>query len=87
SHRVALHRILFQYSYAVEKDSTPPSWLPEKAVIHEIMPSCSRRELQRKIADIDFLEVLPLDFILTGNTDRNLKLASRREAIKLIVLT
>jgi KDO2-lipid IV(A) lauroyltransferase len=75
------------YEFAIAAGTQAPSWIPESAAIHHVSPSASIRDFQRYIVRIDFSEDLPLDFILTGNTDEKLRRASRREAIHLIALT
>lgn len=74
------------YEFALEEAESPPAWIPEGAVVHHVSSGDSTRELQRQIVRIDLSADLPIDFILTGNTNDKLRLASRREAIPLLSL-
>ncbi len=61
----------------------PPEWQIPKAWWP---PTTSIRDLKRHHLPIDFLKNLSLDFILTGNTDKKPRRASRRESTHLIPL-
>lgn len=74
------------YEFVLEQAESPPEWLPEGATLHQVPCGASIRELQRQIVRIDLSKDLPVDFILTGNTDDKLRRASRREAIPLVPL-
>jgi KDO2-lipid IV(A) lauroyltransferase len=74
------------YEFVIAEGTQAPSWIPEGAAIHHVPPAASIGNFQRHIARIDFSEDLPLDFILTGNTDEKLRRACQREAIHLIPL-
>jgi hypothetical protein len=74
------------YEFVIAERAQAPSWIPEGATIHHVPPAASIRDIQRHLVRIDFSKDLPLDFILTGNTDEKLRRASRREAIHLIPL-
>ena len=75
-----------RYEFVIEEGIQTPSWITEGAAIHHVPPAASIRDFQRHIVRIDFSRELPLDFILTGNTDEKLRIASQREAIQLIGL-
>ncbi len=72
------------YEFAIAEGKQAPSWIPKGATIHHVPSAASIRDFQQNIARIDFSASLPLDFILTANTDGKLRRASRREAIHLI---
>jgi KDO2-lipid IV(A) lauroyltransferase len=74
------------YEFAITEGKQAPSWIPKGATIHHVPSADSIRDFQQNIAHIDFFESLPLDFILTANTDGKLRSASRREGIYLIPL-
>ncbi len=75
------------YEFAIAEGTQALSWLPLDATVHYVPSAASVRDFQQNIARIDFSASLPLDFILTANTDEKLRRASRREAIHLIPLT
>lgn len=74
------------YEYVIEEGESLPTWVPDNAVVHRIPEVSKVAELCDEIARIDLAEALPVDYILTGSSDKSLRSASKREAIHMISL-
>ena len=69
-----------RYEAVIDKDATPPEWLPKETRIHRI----DGESPEAMIHEIDSADPLPLDFILSGPGAVDLSRAADREQIRLI---
>lgn len=74
------------YEVVQNPDGPRPSWLSDSARIHRISKHADRAEVQNRLAEIDALDDLPLDFILTPESRSELTEAAKEEAIPVVVL-
>jgi Kdo2-lipid IVA lauroyltransferase/acyltransferase len=71
------------YEYVIGQGADLPEWVPEGAVVHRVS---DMGKIGEDITRINFAEALPVDYIVTGNSDKRLRRAGKREAIQYIYL-
>ena len=74
------------YEVAQNADAPRPSWLSDSTRIHRISENAGREEVQNRLAEIDALDELPLDFILTPESRSELTEAAHQEVIPVVAL-
>jgi hypothetical protein len=74
------------YEVMMEADKTVPSWLPSSTRVHMIGANMDAKKLEKTLSDIDALEVLPLDFVLTNHASKALHKACRNQIVEFLYL-
>ena len=74
------------YEFVIPSDDARPAWLAENAVVHNVRPGLSRKQLETTLMAIDASAALPVDYILTPDAPDDLRAAAARQAIPLVSL-